>query len=229
MKFNDARRLLAGVALTAAALLAPQANAADMIDPATGYPIYVSIFGGASFLDNVKGNYVSSSGSVAYGASLNTKTGYLIGGAIGVNWNDFIRTEVELSHSSWKAKSLTTSGGSSSNASGHVNATYLLGNVWLDLHNSTPLTPYIGGGLGMAWASEKISTASLLSSSDKDSGFAFQLGAGVKYDLTDAVSIDLGYRYKDVSNLDFSTTLGGVLKGADLHSHNIQLGLTFQF
>lgn len=71
--------LLTSVALAAVAFAYTSASAADPIGPAKS-PIYVSVFGGASFLNDVSG---FSSGS-SY-ATAKTNLGYLFGGAIGAH------------------------------------------------------------------------------------------------------------------------------------------------
>ena len=136
--------VLAAASLSALTLAATAGLAADAtVAPVSGYMPYVSIFGGASFLNNV--NTVSSGG---HNYSVKTDTGYLIGGAIGLKWNENLRTEIELSHMSNNANSYNSNGGAFSPASGPIRQTYLLGNVWLDLPTGSSFTPYAGGGLG---------------------------------------------------------------------------------
>ena len=143
--------LLATVATTSMFLAIAQANAGDA---ASDMGFYVSVFGGASFPSNIKTHYVST-GGINYSSTLNLKSGYLLGGAIGMQINDMVRGEIELSHSSWKGKSYsyvaTTGANDSGSVSGRISATYLLANVWLDMKNESAFTPYAGGGLGGGW------------------------------------------------------------------------------
>ncbi len=59
--------------------------------------------------------------------------------------------------------------------------------------------------------------------SDKDSAFAFQLGAGLGYAVTETVLLDLRYRYFSVQNLKFDTAR------YDLTSHNILFGIRVKY
>jgi opacity protein-like surface antigen len=220
--------IIVSAAFASLSLASPQAGAAD-IDPVTGYPIYISIFGGASFLEDVD---TTTPGNFNY--SVNTKTGFLIGGAVGLKWNDIIRTEIELSHTRSKAKSYTFGLGAPNGpfpAQGPISATYLLGNIWADLNTDSAFTPYVGGGLGIGWADGDTSFSGLgFGYGPGESGLAFQLGAGVKYDMSESFSIDLGYRYKGLKNIDFEDNDGsGAYNGGDLFSHNVQVGLSFNF
>ena len=214
--------LLATVATAMLFLACTQANAEDAT-PGNG--MYVSVFGGASFPENVKTNISSLDYSV------DLKTGYLLGGAIGMNITEMIRGEVELSHSSWKADSFVRTGGKSDSGSvaGSINSTYVLANVWVDINNDTAFTPYAGGGAGVGWAdgNAKFSGGGY---GNGEAGFAFQLGVGLKYDLTENIGLDLGYRYKSILGVDFQD-LGStnVYKSGDVSSHDVQLGLTYSF
>lgn len=221
--------VLAAASLSALTLAATAGLAADAtVAPVSGYMPYVSIFGGASFLNNV--NTVSS-----YGAnySVKTDTGYLIGGAIGLKWNENLRTEIELSHMSNNANSYNSGGGAFYAASGPIRQTYLLGNVWLDLPTGSSFTPYAGGGLGVGFADADVNFGSGPGYGSRTSGasFAYQVGAGIKFSLSENIDLDLGYRYKGMTNVNFTDNQGNNYEynGANLNSHNVQLGLTFSF
>jgi opacity protein-like surface antigen len=220
--------LLASVALAAVALVAPQASAADIVDPVTGLPIYVSLFGGAS---HIAGRINARTTVSAFEYAAKFKTGYILGGAIGVKWNDMIRTEIELSHAGWKTKNVRGNTGAIVDGYGAKSAaTYLLGNVWLDWRNESPLTPYVGGGVGMAWAKASPGDASY-APTGTESGFAFQLGAGLKYTVSDNIDVDLGYRFKGMESMTFKNVdpAQESFKTKSWGAHNVQLGLTFRF
>ena len=226
--------LLATVAATAMFLAVGQAGAADIV-PQNSLGMYVSVFGGASFPSNIKTHYAATLGT-NYSSTLHLKSGYLLGGAIGMQFNDMVRGEIELSHSSWKGKSYsyvaTTGATGSGSVSGRISATYLLANVWLDMKNESAFTPYAGGGLGVGWVHGNIDYGSGYGHGNgKNTDFAFQLGVGVKYAFSDNLSLDLGYRYKSIVNVDFKNhdPTRNDLTGGDVSSHNIQLGLTYSF
>ena len=207
------------VSLAAIALTAPAASAAP-------FQPYVSLFGGASFLNDL--NVINSSGT-HYTWKFNG--GYILGGAVGVKWNDLLRTELELSHAVWTANhwSKTYDGGYNGAASGNLTATYLLGNVWLDVPTNSMVTPYVGGGLGVGWANANVTGDNGAQLLGGNSGLAFQLGAGLKFAVSESVDVDLGYRFKDLTNITFSDQNGNPWTPTNLVSHNFQLGLTLKF
>jgi len=59
---------------------------------------------------------------------------------------------------------------------------------------------------------------------------AAQIGAGFTYQLQGNMALDIGYRYKIVTNVDFDDNNGGgVYTGATIGSHNLQAGLSWSF
>ena len=130
MKFS----LLSSVTLAALALAASQASAADYAPPSgPGFRPYISLFGGASVLTKNPNGYNTTNLTSSFDYLMNNP-GYIIGGAVGVDWGNQIRTELELSHARWSSDKYQafTSGipGSTFPASTSETATYLLGNAW---------------------------------------------------------------------------------------------------
>jgi len=104
--------------------------------------------------------------------------------------------------------------------SGHVSAVSLLANVWYEFNLANEQwKPYIGGGIGIAWldmhglantgrttsftgtTKTKTSTGNL-GFHGTDSGFAWQLGAGIGYEFAPGKQITLDYRWFNVTDLD---------------------------
>jgi len=200
---------------------------------------YVSLFGGVSFANSAKtratattttGTFTTATANITQ----RFKDGFSVGIAAGKQLTDIFRAEVELSYSKVKNKNLslttvTTGSSTTFGIGGNTNALYVLGNVWADLDIGQKFTPYVGGGLGVAFMKNKISTGTS-SISDKSQGFAFQLGAGVKYPVSPVMDIEIGYRYKSVLNPNYSF-VGGALKfnNQDFDTHNVFAGLTYRF
>src|SRR5260221_9012899 len=128
--------LLATVAAAGLTMGIASAKAAD-IEPVAEPPgWYVSLFGGASWLDDVKTDY--EDGNVGYGNEADTDVGFIIGGAVGTHLTDDLRVELEVAYSendtSDKIK-FENSDGTTSAYDGHADYSFLtfMGNIWYDI------------------------------------------------------------------------------------------------
>ena len=218
--------LISGVSLVALMGLA---------SPAFSKDLYVTVFGGASLPSDLTFDGVG----IDQHYTLGLNTGYVAGGAIGMDVTDAVRAEIELSHAVWKSADSVTSVDSfgianTSAASGNVNATYLLANAWMDFDTGSILTPYLGGGVGLGWLSGDtiFGGGGNGFGTSTGAGFAFQVGTGVKVDLSENMALDVGYRFKDIVNAS-AHDLGGAgqpeFNNVSVSSHNLQIGLTVKF
>jgi opacity protein-like surface antigen len=83
-------------------------------------------------------------------------------------------------------------------------------------------SPYVGGGLGVGFVNvdiDSIEGIDLDASSD-ETGFAYQVGGGLMWSVSDNMALDLGYRYRGVALDDYDQSLT---------SHNVLLGVNFGF
>lgn len=227
-------RLLAGVSTMALALGWSSAYAADALveAPRAEDLWYVTLFGGASFADDVKTDFDDGVGGLAGGeVSLDLDTGFVIGGAVGRRINDVFRVEGELSYARYKANSYTYSGDGPYDVTGNLSATYLLANVWADVAHIGGAKLYVGGGIGAAYVTADTNFfLPEFGYGHGGWGFAGQLGAGVTYAVTQNVDLDFGYRFKAVSEVDFDDKwAGGTDANGKLYSHNVQLGVSYKF
>jgi opacity protein-like surface antigen len=112
--------------------------------------------------------------------------------------------------------------------SGSIRTFALMANVWYDLPVEG-FTPYIGGGIG--YASNEVEHGLVMNGTGGD--FAWQLGAGVNFPLTEKMSLGVGYRYMDAGEVELvrSPALAtGNLLVTDVHEvkhQSVQVNLTF--
>ncbi|SPU69145.1 outer surface protein [Brucella neotomae] len=150
------------------------------------------------------------------------KGGASYGVGVGYRFNDMLRTDLTLDYfrASINGRTNCPSYVKSSHGLNPVedNCHYednskasvwtAMANAYVDLPRVGPLTPYLGAGIGAAyvkydtWKTSEICPTCTLQS-DKDGfdswRFAMALMAGVSYDLTDQLKLDLGYRYLRVN------------------------------
>lgn len=104
--------------------------------------------------------------------------------------------------------------------SGEVSSLALLGNLYYDLPLTGPLRPYVGAGVGLARVELEESVDFF---GDEDDVLAYQALLGVAVPLTDALALQLGYRYFATNDPTFN--------GVDVEyaSHNLEAGLRIGF
>ena len=147
--------------------------------------------------------------------------------------------------------------------SGRMDHLTVMANAYWDIPTGTRFRPYIGGGLGTIHAvmhkkarnltptprevlaqftpevrARIMEQGGILLEDDKDRdrwGFAWQVAAGVGFDLTDSLAVRAGYRFLHVPSLDFSL-FQGQRAGTDAPItvtvkpvHSVDVGLRLRF
>lgn len=146
-------------------------------------------------------------------------------GGIGVGYhlNDYLRTELNLGFVS-QDKYQTDLGPLTVSAknsvwSGMVNGYY-------DLATISGFTPYIGGGLGLLHSRSEVTVDDVSVLTDRQYELAYSLAAGVNYQVSRNVSMDLGYQYLSSPDTKyFNIDTGLVEDGIDYHQ--IKVGLRY--
>lgn len=121
----------------------------------------------------------------------------------------------------------------------------VLANGYVDLGTWSRMTPYVGGGVGMAAVmTSKVADVGYGafaggsgSASDRTKyNFAWAIHAGVTYDLTTNIKADVGYRYLNLGTVNSSNIVCTVPCGAPfyaqikrLDSHDLRVGLRYVF
>jgi opacity protein-like surface antigen len=164
--------------------------------------------------------------STVPGTTVNTEfdTGLALGAALGYEFNIF-RAEGEISYQKSDIDKIGAQG-ASFNATGNAAALSFLINGYYDFVNSSVFTPYISAGLGFAqveFNDLNISGLGFSDSSDQDTVFAYQIGIGVGYAVTEKVTIDVKYRYFGTENSEYDTT------EAEFASNNFLFGVRINF
>lgn len=185
------------------------------------------------FLMSIQNNYPTveiGPNDVSEGYSQFTLGGAL---ALGYDFNSQfgvpVRAEVEYalrgnSEKSWNYDNIL-------DLKGAWNASTLFLNLYYDFRNSTAFTPYVGAGLGMAfnYANYTFSARGYNANfDDHRTTFAWNVGAGVAYDITDNFAVDLGYRYVNLGYYEVDLPEGGKVKNQP-SNHEFMLGLRYTF
>ena len=114
------------------------------------------------------------------------------------------------------------------------NSSTLFANLYYDFRNDSAFVPYIGAGIGMSFnylGFDLHRDRSAVSRDESTTNFAWNVGAGVAYNVNDALYIDAAYRYVDLGYTEASGTLNGdqIKVGSRPYNHEFMLGLRFAF
>ena len=99
----------------------------------------------------------------------------------------------------------------------------VMANAYFDYLTCTPWTPYVGAGIGSAY---------LKADSGEEAksvyNLAWQVMAGLTYDINSHWTLDAGYRYADLGRIRKNSGEGSVAK-LTARDHEIMLGVRYTF
>ena len=165
--------------------------------------------------------------STAPGTTLDIESdsGLALGAALGYGFGN-IRVEGEIAYQKNDLDKASISGLGSVDLTGDFSSTALLLNGYYDFKNQSAFTPFVSGGIGMATVEVNDFNApgsGLPDTNEDDTVFAYQVGAGVGYAVTEKVNLDVKYRYFGTSDPEFETT------EVEYSSHNVYAGIRVSF
>lgn len=159
------------------------------------------------------GPYISGAVGIGMPGSLDTEAGdydldngLVLNGAVGYNFGS-ARLEAAIGYQNHDL----------SHFNEDVALLTLMANAYYDIDTDSSVRPYIMGGVGMA-------NADTSWDDEDETVFAWQVGAGLGFEITDNTTLDLGYRYLKPNDFD-NASVGNVKS----KSHNVMLGLRYQF
>ncbi|MDR3363248.1 MAG: outer membrane beta-barrel protein [Desulfovibrio sp.] len=176
------------------------------------------------------------------GSSVNEYSQFTLGGALALGYDFWpqqmlpFRAEIEFALRGNSEK--TWSGDNNARLSevkGAWNNSTLFANLFWDFHNDTPFTPYIGAGLGAAfkYIGYDFTTrdGDKFSANDRFTDFAWNVGAGVAYNLNEQFTVDAAYRFVNMGYDEVKARSGGQTYkvGNSPYNNEFMLGLRFAF
>jgi outer membrane protein OmpA-like peptidoglycan-associated protein len=224
------RKLVIGMAMASTAIAAP-ALARDNA-------WYVELDGGPMIVQDMQFDLPNAPNAVR----ADHTNGYDFGGLVGYDFGMF-RLEAEGSYRNADVKELavgpagiargpgTTYNNITSPSYGDSSVLSFMVNGLADFGPDDGLQGFVGGGVGVART--KFNNVSLLRAGpgfldDSDSGFAWQVLAGVRAPLTDNIDVGLKYRFFNTSDLNMVDSLGRDVS-TKWQSHSILGTFAFNF
>ncbi|GJD36246.1 outer membrane protein [Methylobacterium aerolatum] len=246
------------------------ASAADLLPPPPPEAPAVE-FAGAWYLRGDVGAsvYTAPTYSATDGLTKNffnsSQGGGFFGGVgVGYQFNNFFRADItgEFRSTDLRFGSFIDFGAAGSGnyarvfnlSNGHYNAGVFLANGYFDIGTWYGITPFVGGGVGVAlnsfsgWTDSgtisfyepfvnNLPTSPGIFKARTTESFAWALHAGLAYDVTPNFKVELAYRYLNTGHaktgvltcLDASITTActTVVKARNLEAHDIKLGFRY--
>lgn len=182
-------------------------------------------------------------------------TGYAVSAAIGRRFGNAWRGEIELSHQSndvdthnnvqaagipldnedvgvlisGAPQQGATVGAVVADGQGAVDTTFLMANLYYDLAQMGPLTPYIGAGIGAGMVNVEYAPSGIGIVDDDDTIFAYQVMAGASYDLSERMALFAQYRYRATSDVEIDVDLFPAKLEIENRASVIEAGVRFMF
>lgn len=224
--------LLASTAAAAMALATPAQAAGNW---------YVGVFGGGNWVTDHSFSVATAPTASADTLSWSTdgEAGFIVGGAVGLHLNQLmggLRAEIEVAYRQntvdglWQSNTTTPTAVSSGTLDIDHSTFSVMANVWYDIDVGS-ISPYIGGGIG--WAETELDGRYLGGVTGpfdfSDSGFAWQLGAGINFDVSPNVKLGVGYRYFEGPDVTVGSlnTFNAATADVDSENHSAIVSLTF--
>jgi opacity protein-like surface antigen len=177
---------------------------------------------------------VDAGGSFPTGSDLNGfDPSPVVGAGIGFSPLPFLRTDVTITYRSDYSGSGAVSGTPFA-ANSDIKSFIGMVNAYYDFPTFGSVTPYIGGGGGIAHnelgdttiiaAGGTVATIGGASRTD----FAWQLGAGVAISVLPTIALDIAYHYLDAGKFESASFAGSTLSGR-LKAHEVTAGIRVGF
>ncbi|HUG62913.1 MAG TPA: outer membrane protein [Methylomirabilota bacterium] len=162
----------------------------------------------------------------------------VIGVGVGYRFNEYLRLDATIDYefkSRMRGQLPCPACTGPSREGADLDAWTGLINAYADLGTYNGLTPYVGAGIGASL----LRTTGVSSSSPGEYygedtwNFAWALMAGVGYDITENVTVDLNYRYMNLGDAKTNAPDGapgnGSIEWNDIAAHELRVGLRYNF
>ena len=188
-------------------------------------------------------NWSQDATNTGDGSSLDVESeydnGFALQGALGMRLHSNVRGEIEVNYRDNDADELSVDnlgnfGAIGIDADGDVTSWGVMANGYYDFRDlgksagNSRFVPYLMGGIGWSEIEADISAGGTQVVDDDDSVFAYQIGAGVGYDVKEDVTLDLGYRYSATEDPEFTDSTGADFE-SEYDNHSLIASVRYRF
>ena len=112
---------------------------------------------------------------------------------------------------------------------GDLDTIFVMANAFYDFDMGGPLTPYIGGGVGVGFVDVEYAPSATTIIDDDATVFAYQAMAGVAYEVTPTMDLFAGYRYRATTDAEVDATLFSASFDVENKGSIVEAGLRVRF
>lgn len=183
---------------------------------------------------------ISRPGIVA-GTGVDDYSQFTLGGALAAGYDFWtqqmipIRLELEFALRGNSEKNWDDRGLYFKEVKGVWNNSTLFANLFWDFHNDTNFTPYIGGGIGLAFNytgyTLTANNGNKYTIDETQTNFAWNAGAGLSYAFNENFAIDASYRFVGLGYNELTTHFNGqdYETSNTPYNNEFMVGLRFSF
>lgn len=173
---------------------------------------------------NTSNNQEFSESSTGRSGDFERDNGTSFAGALGLRLTNQWRVEAEVSYRQTDFDNVTIDNTGTFKSGGDLSTLLYMLNVYYDIdYEWNNFSPFLTAGVGLASHSASIEDVSgfLPSASDDTFGFAYSLGGGLKYRISDSAALTTNYRYIGTTNFEANGY------DMDYSTHEFRLGLEY--
>ncbi len=209
------RIAVAGGSLLAAAIVLSVA-------PARAETLYFGGEGGWTLLQNQK---IEAAGLPSTTARFDS--GFAAGARIGYEEGSW-RFEAEYTYRRNELDRVTVGGVGLGGVEGSRKAHAFLANLIYEIDFGWPVKPHIGGGIGGVYLKDKANVPGIISLNDNGWEIGYQGIAGLRYDVTQNIAVDLDYRYFATTDARVRVPGNGATYKTGYDTHNVMASVVYR-
>ncbi|MEM7517804.1 MAG: OmpW family outer membrane protein [Planctomycetota bacterium] len=196
----------------------------DSVSDRSGW--FARVQAGLSFLPD--GDFDVTSGGATTGGEGSYDPGFMSGLAVGYRIDSNWSAELEYNYRSNDIDTVDQDGGGTFADGGDFASVAIMANAYYHFRPGERLRPYIGAGVGFLQEIDADLDSLGVEASDRG-GFAYQLMAGVSYELSGPWTMNVEGRYFGAGNSDLEVSGNSDVYEADYNPFSVLAGLTYSF
>lgn len=112
---------------------------------------------------------------------------------------------------------------------GDLGTIFAMVNGYYDFENASPLTPYVGAGVGVGFVDVEYRPSGVNIIDDDATVFAYQAMAGASLEVGPGTEIYAGYRYRATTGVEVDAVLFDATFDVDNRAHIAEAGIRYSF